>query len=71
MKIDIEPKTLADQIVAEANRLRPGLSAEHTKKLTDFIIAKLERTEVVEKPKPVVPTPAPSVKPTSKTDDNE
>lgn len=52
MKLELNPETVASQIVAEVDRKSHGLSHEHEKQLHAFIVEKLKahKTEKADKP---------------------
>ena len=46
MKLELNPNTVASQIVAEVDRKGSGLSTQHEQELTAFIVGKLKSLEV-------------------------
>jgi hypothetical protein len=46
MKLELNPETVASQIVAEADKKGHGLSSEHEEQLKFFIVEKLKSFEV-------------------------
>lgn len=48
MKLELNPKAVAAQIVAEVDRKGSGLSTQHEQQLNDYIAKKLSSFGVVE-----------------------